>query len=112
LRVAVPQSDRIFEQLALRGDNLGGNTVRLLQLLDDYGAEELRAAVTIAIERQAWGAGSVAHILEQRRRARGHKPPLRVDLPHDPRVRDLRVQAHDLGDYDALIDKHDDDESH
>lgn len=112
LRVAVPDSDRIFEQLALRGDNLGGNTVRLLQLLDDYGAEELRGAVATAIERQAWGAGSVAHILEQRRRARGHKPPLRVDLPHDPRVRDLRVQAHDLGDYDALIDKHDDDESH
>jgi hypothetical protein len=112
LRVAVPDTDRIFEQLALRGDNLGGNTVRLLQLLDDYGAEELRAAVATAIERQAWGAGSVAHILEQYRRARGHKPPSRVDLPHDPRVRDLRVQSHDLGDYDALIDKQDDDESH
>lgn len=109
LRVAVPESERIFEELALRGDNLGGNTVRLLQLLDDYGAEELRAAVSVAIGREAWGAGSVAHILEQRRRARGEKPRVRVELPHDPRVRNLRVSSHDLGGYDALIDEEADD---
>ena len=109
LRVAAPETDRLFEQLALRGDNLGGTTVRLLQLLDNYGPEELRAAVTTAIERAAWGAGSVAHILEQRRRARGQKPPVRVELPRDPRVRDLRVQSHDLGGYDALINDEDDD---
>ena len=30
LRVAVPETDRIFEVLALRGDNLGGHTSRLL----------------------------------------------------------------------------------
>lgn len=104
LRTAVPESERLFEQLALRGDPLGGNTVRLLQLLDDYGPEELRAAVATAMERQAWGAGSVAHILEQRRRGRGQRPRVRVELPRDPRVRDLRVGSHDLGDYDALID--------
>ena len=54
----------------LRGGNLGYTTVQLLRLLDDYGAEELRAAVKIAVEREAFGAGSVAHILEQRRRGR------------------------------------------
>lgn len=110
LRVAVPESDRLFEELALRGNNLGGNTVRLLQLLDDYGAEELRAAVSTAIKREAWGAGSVAHILEQRRRARGEKPRVRVELPHDPRVRNLRVKPHDIGGYDALIDQDEEDD--
>ncbi len=110
LRVAVPESDRLFEELALRGDNLGANTVRLLQLLDDYGAEELRAAIAAAIRREAWGAGSVAHILEQRRRARGEKPRVRVELPRDPRVRNLRVKSHDLGGYDALIDEEDDED--
>lgn len=110
LRVAVPETDRLCEQLALRGDNLGGNTVRLLHLLDDYGPEELRAAVATAIERAAWGAGSVAYILEQRRRVRGQKPHVRVELPRDPRVRDLRVQSHDLGGYDALINDEDDEQ--
>lgn len=102
LRVLVPESDRLFEELALRGANLGANTSRLLRLLDDYGAEELRAAVQIAIEREAFGAGSVAHVLEQRRRARGERPPMRVELPADPRVRNLRVIPHRLEKYDDL----------
>jgi len=102
LRAAVPQTDRIFEALALRGANLGSHTVRLLRSLDEHGAEELRAAVRTALEREAFGAGSVAHILESRRRARGLPPPVRVELPADPRVRDLRVIPHRLADYDRL----------
>ncbi len=109
LRVAVPETDGLFDVLALRGDNLGATTSRLLSLLDDYGAEELRAAVVDALAREAFGAGSVAHILEQRRRARGLAPPVRVELPDDPRVRELRVRPHRLEEYDAL-GRHDDDE--
>jgi hypothetical protein len=113
LRTAVPDSDVLFEQLALRGDNLGANTARLLRLLDDYGAEDLREAVKLAIERDAYGASSVAHILEQRRRARGLRPPVRVELPDDPRVRELRLRPHRLEDYDALgKNEEDDDEAH
>jgi transposase len=102
LSAAVPETAALFEALALRGGNLGAHTVRLLRLLDQYGAEELRAAVTLAVEREAFGAGSVAHILESRRRARGLRPPVAVELPKDPRVRDLRVMPHRLEDYDAL----------
>ncbi len=102
LRAAVPETDRIFEALALRGGNLGSHTVRLLRSLDEYGAEELRAAVQTALEREAFGAGSVSHILESRRRAKGLAPPVRVELPADPRVRDLRVIPHRLADYDRL----------
>jgi len=102
LRVSVPETDQIFEALALRGGNLGSHTVRLLRSLDEYGAEELRAAVRTALEREAFGAGSVAHILETRRRAKGLPPPVRVELPADPRVRDLRVIPHRLEDYDRL----------
>jgi transposase len=109
LRVAVAETDSLFDVLALRGDNLGATTSRLLSLLDDYGAEELRAAVVEALAREAFGAGSVAHILEQRRRARGLAPPVRVELPDDPRVRELRVRPHRLEEYDAL-GRHDDDE--
>jgi transposase len=111
LRAAVPETDALFEQLALRGDNLGANTSRLLRLLDDYGPVELAAAVKTAIEREAYGAGSVAHTLEQRRRTRGERPPMRVDLPADPRVRDLRVTPHRLEDYDGLAQRHDDEDS-
>ena len=109
LRVAVPESDKLFDVLALRGENLGGQTSRLLSLLDDYGVEPLRAAVAEAVAREAFGAGSVAHILEQHRRARGLLPPMRVQLPDDPRVRELRVRPHRLETYDDL-GHHDDDD--
>jgi len=108
LRAIVPETDALFEVLALRGDNLGYHTSRLLRLLDAYGADELRQATQTAIGREAYSSGSIAHVLEQRRRERGLKPPMRVDLPDDPRVRDLRITPHRLEAYDAL--GHDDDQ--
>lgn len=102
LRSAVPETDTLFDALARRGENLGSHTARLMSLLDDYGGEELRAAVAEAMARQAYGAGSVAHILEQRRRTRGLLPPMRMQLPDDPRVRELRVRPHRLETYDDL----------
>jgi hypothetical protein len=75
---------------------------RLSQLLADYGAVELATAVAVALDRDACGAGSIAHILEQRRRTRRQLPPVPVVLPADPRVRDLDVSSHALESYDAL----------
>jgi hypothetical protein len=75
----------------------------LLRLLDQVGAPALAAALAEALGRGAISAASVAHLLDQQRRAR-HLPPL-VDLvlPADPRVRDLRVTPHALSAYDALL---------
>jgi hypothetical protein len=44
----------------------------------------------------------VRHVLEQRRRQRDQPPPLPVELPDDPRVRDLVVKPHSLESYDGL----------
>ena len=102
LRAAVPATATLFERLAERGEALRPNATRLLALLDDYGPQELAAAVAIALERDALGAGSITHILETRRRQRGLKPPLRLTLPDRPGLRDLDVRSHDLESYDAL----------
>ena len=61
--------------------------------------------VAIALARDAPGAGGIAHLLEQRRRARGQRPPVPVVLPADPRVRDLDVSSHALETYDDLTDR-------
>ena len=102
LRAAVPATATLFERLAERGEALRPNATRLLALLDDYGQQELAAAVALALERDALGAGSITHILETRRRQRGLKPPLRLTLPDRPGLRDLDVRSHDLESYDAL----------
>lgn len=102
LRQAVPAVATLLERLAVRGEPLGPHVSRLLRLLDDYGAAELAAVVTTALARDAPGAGGIAHLLEQRRRARGERPPVPVTLPDDPRVRDLDVSPHPLERYDDL----------
>ena len=109
LRAAVPATATLFERLAERGEALRPNATRLLVLLDDYGPQELAAAVALALEKDALGAGSITHILETRRRQRGRKPPLRLTLPDRPGLRDLDVRSHDLESYDALGQKNPDD---
>ena len=102
LRLAVPVAARLLERLAARGESLRAHSVRLLALLDDYGPQELAAAIERALERDALGAGAIAHILETRRRQRGLKPPIPMALPDRPGVRDLDVTPHRLETYDAL----------
>jgi hypothetical protein len=103
LRQACPQAAAFLEALAVRGHPLTRETAHLLRLLDQVGAPALAAALAEALGRGAISAASVAHLLDQQRRAR-HLPPL-VDLvlPADPRVRDLRVTPHALSAYDALL---------
>jgi transposase len=102
LRLAVPQAATLLERLASRGESLRYHVARLLGLLDDYGPHELAAAIERALERDALGAGAIAHILETRRRQRGLKPPIPMVLPDRPGVRDLDVTPHRLETYDEL----------
>ena len=110
LRLAVPLTATLLARLAARGEALRGHTARLLALLDDYGPPELTAAVTLALARDALGAGAIAHILETRRRHRGHQPPVPLTLPDHPGVRDLDVTPHRLETYDAFTRPYPDDD--
>lgn len=102
LRLAVPAVRPLLERLAAQGESLRFHIPRLLALLDDYGPQELAAAIERALARDALGAGAIAHILETRRRQRGLKPPIPMALPDRPGVRDLDVTPHRLETYDAL----------
>jgi hypothetical protein len=99
----------LLERLAARGESLRYHIARLLALLDDYGPQELGAAVDRALERDALGAGAIAHILETRRRQRGLKPPIPIALPARPGVRDLDVTPHRLETDDELTRSDSDD---
>jgi len=103
LRHACRHADAFLDALAVRGHPLASETTRLLRLLDQVGAPALDAALAETIGRGAISAASVAHVLEQRRRARRQPPPIELVLPADPRVRDLRVTPHALSAYDTLL---------
>lgn len=102
LSASCPAARTFLVEVLRNGGHLGGTTTRLLHLLDRYGAAELDAAIAESHGRGAFAAQSVAHILDQRARARGARPPVHVVLPDDPRVRDLVVTPHSLERYDQL----------
>jgi transposase len=105
LAAACPSAIAFLGEVARHGGHLGGTTTRLLHLLDQYGADEVEAALGEAHGRGAFAAHSVAHILDQRRRARRAPSPFQPVLPDDPRVRDLDVTPHSLASYDVLAER-------
>ncbi|GAB6044322.1 IS21 family transposase [Endothiovibrio diazotrophicus] len=102
----VPNAHELLVRAAEKGDNLGSITAALLRLLDEYGAAELEAAIADALGRGVAHPNAVRLALQRRREARDQPPPLAVALPEDPRLRNLTVRPHALGDYDRL---HEDD---
>ena len=105
-----PSASGFLAELARRGERISGHVTWLLRLGDRYGAGELDMALREASRRGAFAAASVAHILDQRARAKNLPPPVDVVLPEDARVRDLRVTPHSLSDYDDLAHSEEDDD--
>ena len=110
LTAAVPAAEAFLEAGFRRGESVASLTQKLLLLLDDYGADELRAAVQEALSRQTPRLGSVAFILAKRRRAAQRKISLPVDLSRRPDLKDLYVKPHSSETYDELSQRDDDDD--
>jgi transposase len=109
LTAAVPETVAFLRAAFAKGENAGSTTLKLLRLLDDYGAQALRAALREALERDTPRISSVAFLLERRRRAAKARPPLPVDLSRRPDLADLVVRPHQAETYDELS-RTDDDE--
>ncbi len=87
-------------------------TKQLLQLLDEYGAAELEAAMEEALSRDVPHHNAVRLSLQKRREEKDLPPPLPSLLPKDKRARELIVRPHKLSDYDQLqqpLEKENDD---
>ncbi|NJM54616.1 MAG: hypothetical protein HC841_00605 [Verrucomicrobiae bacterium] len=107
-----PSTEALLREVAQRNLPIRPQTARLNQLLDRYGAERLERAIRETLERGAPSAASVAHVLDRMTRDKQEAPPLQPIEHADPRVRDLRVEPHDLDGYDVLTqaDKEDADD--
>lgn len=102
LRSSCGKAEEFIAALYARGVPVGAHITRLTKLLELHGAIDLDAALAEVVARGAISSDSVEHVLEQRQRARNAKPSLAVQLPDDPRVRNLRITPHELKSYDAL----------
>ena len=102
LAAAAPASEALLVRAAERGGNLGSITATLMQLLARYGAAELEAAITEALDRDVPHPNAVRLVLERRREQRQQPPPITATLPEHVRVRDQPVRPHALDTYDKL----------
>lgn len=104
LIAAVPESEAFLEAAFHKGESVAQHTDKLLLLLDDYGAGELRQAMNEALRNDTPRLGSVAYLLAKRRRTSRKPTTLPVDLSRRPDLKDLYVKPHDSKSYDQLAD--------
>lgn len=102
LLAAVPAAEAFLEAAFRRGEPVGPTTEKLLLLLDDYGAADLRRAVDEALAQNTPRLGSVCFLLARRRRQSQLRPALPVDLSRRPDLKDLYVSPHSAETYDEL----------
>jgi len=102
LHHACPHAAAFFAAVAERSGNLGAVTTGLIRMLDLYGPAELDTAVRIATASDSPHLPALRQILEQRRHALGHPPPISIPVA-DQRMRDLVVRPHRLDSYDQIL---------
>jgi hypothetical protein len=107
LTQAIPASRVLLAQAAERGPRRGAITREVLELLERYGADELQAAVEVALERGVPHPNAVRLALEQRREARQRPPPVAVSLSPAAQQRDVTVRPHNLDGYDQVMEGRD-----
>ncbi len=103
----VPEAETFLDEGFKRGESVALMTMKLRLLLDDYGAQDLRAAVQEALLKGTPRTASVAYILGQQKR-QGSPQATPVDLSRRPDLKDLYVKPHASEIYDALSHPHDD----
>jgi len=101
---AVPQAEELLTALARRQRHLATAVDRLLRLMDQFGRAELGTAVAEAIDSGSPHPETVRLVLDRRRRARRASPPIAIDLPDNPKAKNLTVVPHDLKGYDPEDD--------
>jgi transposase len=80
--------------------SLGRQIAELLELMRQYGPEDVAGAIEKAAAARAFGADYVANILRQQRSPRRPQPPLRL---RDPLLNQLTTDPVSLLEYDAFI---------
>ena len=98
LRSAAPGFDKLCARWVEAGRNIGSMTARTLKLYELYGADLFASAVEEMLARDTHDIGALAHLCEQRRRARALPVPVEVKM--SAHVNDREVVPHSLGSYD------------
>ena len=105
---AAPRSVDFLVLVGQRGGNLGSVTSHLLRYVTEFGAASVNRALSTAIERGTPHLNAVRYLLETWRQEAGQPAKKPIQLPNNPRIRDLTVRTHSLDSYDFPQEDSDD----
>lgn len=106
---AVPASNAFLIAAAERGYSIRSIIAQCEQLLEDYGAVSLSAAMEVALAKGVPHPNTVRIHLEKNRQENHLPPPVGVSLSEDKRIREVVIHPHRLESYDQLSEgSHDD----
>jgi transposase len=107
LDTASPHAQAFLQQALERGHVLKTTVNLLLELLDEYGRDELHSALEEALKQQSPYPDAVRQILERRRDERQLPSPIAVAVPD--KAKQYTVKTARLADYDHLAEQEDHD---
>jgi transposase len=96
----VPRTEDFLMEMSTRRRRLHRAVKQLEEMLDTYGADELRIAIDEALKASTPSTASVQLILDRRQHDASQSPQLPIVLPDNPKIRDIVVKQQDLGKYD------------
>jgi hypothetical protein len=99
---AAPSSQPLLQHAGTRGYPLRGIVSALLDLLAQYGAQELEFALQEALKQQVPHPNAVRQVLERRREQRHQPPPIAIALPENAKAKHITVRAASLAQYDYI----------
>lgn len=103
LLAACPQARLYLHEVARRRLHLGHEVEKLTRLLDQYGTEDLSAALVQALALKTIGVQYLRTLCDQARFARGLGEPPEPIVTGNPTAADLVVEPHAMETYDALF---------
>lgn len=97
---AVPESRRLLEIMAERGEPLGSRAAALLGLLERFPASEVSAAITEVIARDTPHLSAIRQVLDRRLHEKESYPMVPIPLPE--KVKNLTIRPQQLDLYDDI----------
>ncbi len=102
LTQTVACGSEFLKQAALRSYSLKTINKQLIDLLDDYGSDDLNATMTMALASGSPHPNTVRQNLDRLRAQRQESPLIPTTLSSNKKIKETIVKPHDLSDYDAL----------
>ena len=102
---AVPCAYDFLKQAVERGYVLKSITKQLMELFDDYGAEDLKEAMQQALDKNSPHPNTVRKCLQILRDKRKQKVTIQSTYASNPKIQSTRIKSDRLSDYETLTSK-------